>query len=908
MFKYIFILLSFAALAQFESSEKLSVGSPPAVSADAVLQLNSTAKGAIFAPKMTTAQRLAIPAPVTVGLTVYDTTLLKYFTHDGNDWKGLGSGLVNWAASTVYRVGDAILVNSDIWQATVDHLSGSDFFTDFSLGRWRTISSPSLSSSSISGGRLTKNPGNKKSINVSAGGGAIVDSFSEYPLRKNKRVGWTDTTLDVSTFGIGADSKFYVYVDTNSNFQMVDTLPGITFLQQQVVVGQGVTDNNGDVLFVADRAWLTSNTDAYLASFMLDVGLISKGFAYSGNADLTLKREAGRLVAVGANPSDVRDPNSFSCAQTTPMPMYLALSDKIESTPVTNMDVGFYQPNGIGPKIAVPVGKWTIHRFYQSVKCSTFSQYGQKIYDTQADAIVGYPIDPHIKNTLFSDDAFLHDGYAIVSAATNNLSDSAQAKVITCGQWGCGSSGNASVGLPGDVVGPAVSVDNTIAIFDGLTGKKIKQGTSFRIGQTPNLLGSYIYNNKIAMGENETYPNAGCIANTSFADSPLNYAFCQGDLGSTIVNSAQGQRIGFGIGGTAMMAVQYEGVGIGTGTNLVEAKAALELRTTTKGFLPPRVTSVQRDKISGSGVASPAIAEISSLVVAAKPANLNYFVLYDSPTATVCVYGWRTNQTDVPPTACTRNIRFNFSPSDNEATVASIINAAVNPDAAFNSTVAGTTVTITHAAAGDIPDVVSAASAFTLSVTTQGENASAGGAGSAPEGLAIYNLTTKQDETWNGTKWVGGAAFETLEAVRERTLATEYTRIGCAGVANGTLSITAPLNAAWPAGNIAAIQIDVMHSGNDRGKLVIVGVDQSGTCNPINAVRVVTTAGNMCLGVRYAACSQGWGGNETVYTYTPNSKLDNFVMALGPEQNDNWSAVNQNARMTICTNSTCNDY
>lgn len=73
-----------------------SIGAP-ASEASALFEVQSTTKGAIPCPRMTSAQRNAIPNP-TNGLSIYNITTNKYQYYDDVDisWKDFGTGGVGW--------------------------------------------------------------------------------------------------------------------------------------------------------------------------------------------------------------------------------------------------------------------------------------------------------------------------------------------------------------------------------------------------------------------------------------------------------------------------------------------------------------------------------------------------------------------------------------------------------------------------------------------------------------------------------------------------------------------------------------------------------------------------------------------------------------------------------------------
>ena len=693
-------------------------------------------------PQWTNSTRpTCITIPVNNGCFGYNTSINQFEGWNGTAWAPVGSGIPTWIASNPipYKVGDYVLNDDDLYIAITAHSSGSNFYSDFSLGVWKVVSPPSLSSSNLSGGVLTKHVTDKKAVNVTAGAGVVIDSFTKYPLRTSKRAFWSNTTLSLPSYGIGIDSKFYIYVDTFNVFHVVSSLPSISLLQDQVVLGQGVTDSAGEIIYVTSRYWNTSNTDAYLASLMLDIGLISKGFAYSGNTNLTIKREAGRLFAIGSDPTDKRDPNAVDCAQSNPMAIVLAQSDIVNGVVTSNISPSLYQPNGAGSLIAVPANKWTIQRFYQSAVCSTMIQFGQILYDTQADAILNYATDNFVKNPIFSDDSFLHNGYIIVKSGATNLSDILQAKVITCGQWGCGSSGNSSAGLPGDVVGPATSTDNAIAIYDGTTGKKIKQssGTPFSISR-----GS-IKNNVSVIGENYNLPDFGCYSHSNFEGSASSFGFCQSDIGDTVMNAAPNKQLGFGVGGHSVIIVDKDNIGVGTSSP--DNSSIIDVVSTNRGFLPPRMNTTQRDAIS---LAS-AISEVTEFRVLIDPPHGKGFQISNAPNSSICYFYTVDGATFTSPGGC---LVYSIIPilstdTNNDIATKSCAVITVTPD--FSCVVAANIFTVTRVAGGYVTDALNLGSRLVINVTTQGRDITA-----VAEGLTIYNTTEKRPEYYNGSDWV----------------------------------------------------------------------------------------------------------------------------------------------------------
>lgn len=78
---------------------RVSIGTPEAAS-KAILEVNSTTKGSIPAPRMTTTQRDAIASPDN-SLTIFNTTedQFQYYSTNEGEWRGIGAGGVGYQES-----------------------------------------------------------------------------------------------------------------------------------------------------------------------------------------------------------------------------------------------------------------------------------------------------------------------------------------------------------------------------------------------------------------------------------------------------------------------------------------------------------------------------------------------------------------------------------------------------------------------------------------------------------------------------------------------------------------------------------------------------------------------------------------------------------------------------------------
>src|SRR5687768_3603115 len=112
-------LLSAACLllCLFANSQNLAINTDgSAADANAILDVKSSNKG-ILIPRMSTAQRLTIPA--TKGLLVYDSTTHAFWYNTGAEWKTLST-------SSALSSGDAWLINGNFGTTAQQYVGTND--------------------------------------------------------------------------------------------------------------------------------------------------------------------------------------------------------------------------------------------------------------------------------------------------------------------------------------------------------------------------------------------------------------------------------------------------------------------------------------------------------------------------------------------------------------------------------------------------------------------------------------------------------------------------------------------------------------------------------------------------------------------------------------------------------------
>lgn len=141
-----------------------------------------------------------------------------------------------------------------------------------------------------------------------------------------------------------------------------------------------------------------------------------------------------------------------------------------------------------------------------------------------------------------------------------------------------------------------VSIGTTVDGGAGnlLVSNRVSIGSSAAPASLLDVRNSTATVNRIIIGTNATgYNNGGEVAFYSAGGA------ITGNVQGTYHSSNQG-RIAFGnlIGGTLTEVAAFVGNSLGLGTVSPETKSILDLTSTTQGFLPPRMTTTQRDAIT----------------------------------------------------------------------------------------------------------------------------------------------------------------------------------------------------------------------------------------------------------------------------------------------------------------------
>jgi len=118
---------------------RVTIGAESAPDPAAMLEIKSTT-GGLLLPRMSTAQRDLLAAPVPNGMTIYNTTNSQVEVYSTGAWSGVGgsSGLAGWVTATAYVIGNTVIHDATLYLCIVDHTSGV-FAADLLSGYWQEI-------------------------------------------------------------------------------------------------------------------------------------------------------------------------------------------------------------------------------------------------------------------------------------------------------------------------------------------------------------------------------------------------------------------------------------------------------------------------------------------------------------------------------------------------------------------------------------------------------------------------------------------------------------------------------------------------------------------------------------------------------------------------------------------------
>ena len=365
--------------------------------------------------------------------------------------------------------------------AASHHTGGTDPITPANIGAATaaqgTLAISSANTGIISGGVLSINGDDATKIDISAGSGYVIDDTVSPPTAT--LVTWsthtavtltdlaTENSTDIAINAAGAVVQQRRF--TNTELRSVILLGGIDH-------AGGTVNNTFPIQVPAFAAGLSVRD---LARAVGDINLEGNAFSAAGS-NLAVTKSAGSAFSFGRNAATSKtDPHIIEQASLAAASFNYISRDGSGGVTV-GPSVSAINPlnfdNGSGTLATVPVNDYAFQQFLLfSNSNNVFVQYGSTTFNTLKEAIAG------LASTTFPDlpgfTTAMRRGVLIVKRGTTNLSTEADARFFVADKFGsiAGAVG-AGATASGDVVGPASATDGAVALYDGTTGKLIKDG------------------------------------------------------------------------------------------------------------------------------------------------------------------------------------------------------------------------------------------------------------------------------------------------------------------------------------------------------------------------------------------------------------------------------------------------
>lgn len=284
-----------------------------------------------------------------------------------------------------------------------------------------------------------------------------------------------------------------------------------------------------------------------LRDMFTPIPLINANISVYANTGLTLSNTAGTLYGLGISfPSSPSNPNTISVSAQTPVTFQYRTQTGGTLGNTTLVDPLYYDNAGVRTAIGSPAKQATNQRIFVLQDGSFRIQYGQHKYTDLATAIAAIPTEPYVTFPNWRDNGILI-GILSMESDVTDLTNTSKARFTSVSKFG---EVNGSAGAGGGISTLQIAYNNSVppeittnSTLDGLT---IKRGSA---SDSDNLI---------------EFQNGSSV--TKGAINGLGSAYFMG--------------------------------GLAVGTSATTSSAILEIDSTTKGFLPPRMTGAQAEAIS----------------------------------------------------------------------------------------------------------------------------------------------------------------------------------------------------------------------------------------------------------------------------------------------------------------------
>lgn len=561
-------------------------------------------------------------SPVKEGMLVYDDTTNALRYCDGTNWVSLvgsgggGSATAAGAGSEVqFRNSSTGAFNADanfVWDDTNDR-----------LGIGTTSPNQILSVAGATGGELARfdaGASGNSHISVTAGTGRLV-------LAALRDSGGAVGSFDNSKFSLRTNNTDRVWIDTNGNVGIATATPAASALLDLTSTTKGflpprMTEAQRDAIATPATGLVIYNTDTNALNYYDGDSWEAVGTGASGSADTTTYSfgkfpQAGGTTAVAAGGYyDLTGPNLT--AGTYLWILYNCAGQLTYSSGSGN------SIQVVGATVSLSSSTWANLNTFPQSSCGTFYT---GVFKTSATGAVSLRVSSY-------------SGSVLVTPGPVNHAFGATAYRISDGASGAGGGGSSTLAGLTDV-DVSAAANGKALVYNSTSSKWEAQTISGGGGGGNVVTGSYTGNGAasqsinlgfrpklvVVKGINGIYKPVG-IAIDGIPDGAAHSRIYASDgvaadstqpkitaTGFDAYGNVNGSMFNYngtvyhytaikdGGGGSSQWAdvtggLSYAAGGAAVGAAALNASAILQADSTTRGFLPPRMTTAQRDAIA----------------------------------------------------------------------------------------------------------------------------------------------------------------------------------------------------------------------------------------------------------------------------------------------------------------------
>lgn len=262
----------------------------------------------------------------------------------------------------------------------------------------------------------------------------------------------------------GGNGVRYIYKNADGTTYEDTAAPTPAMRRQKIYLGRIIVVSGTVVQALPEPVVNESvNEQLYDLAKAIRIFNITGNQLSANGANLKLNKSAGSLFSIGANyQTDDENPHQVTTGALTALTFQYITQTAASGSDVTDLDPTKYDVAGTATTITGNNSQSSVQRVYLFPSGSVRIAYGQRVYNTLAEAVAGAPSEPFTQNSAIEGNGVLIGMVAMTKAATS-LQDTSRVAFIPVSRFGDA------------VVGSAAGVTD-LTMLDPRTGFELFEG------------------------------------------------------------------------------------------------------------------------------------------------------------------------------------------------------------------------------------------------------------------------------------------------------------------------------------------------------------------------------------------------------------------------------------------------